>query len=161
MLHGHHDRLLFLLRPPALVLMLSPTLRQSTELFRKALAIFDGLGQPVLSINRTTTTLELANGSRLVALPENEEGVRSFSGVRLLVIDEAARVCDPLYRAVRPMLSVSRGRLVALSTPFGQRGWFYQEWQRDSAFKKVRITWKDCPRIAFPEAQVERAGGDG
>jgi hypothetical protein len=64
-------------------------------------------------------TLELVNGSRIVSLPENESGIRGFSGVNLLVIDEAARVDDSLYRSVRPMLAVSGGRLVALSTPFG------------------------------------------
>ena len=63
----------------------------------------------------------MANGSRLVALPGREETIRSYSGVRLLILDEASRVPDDLYRAVRPMLAVSHGRLVALSTPFGQR----------------------------------------
>ena len=37
------------------------------------------------------------------------------------VIDEAARVEDALYYSVRPMLAISHGRLVALSTPFGRR----------------------------------------
>ena len=79
--------------------------------------------------HETQRCLELANGSRVVGLPGREATVRSFGGVALLVLDEAARIPDELYRSVRPMLAVSRGRLVALSTPFGQRGWFYQEWQ--------------------------------
>jgi hypothetical protein len=58
------------------------------------------------------------------------------------------------------MLAVSRGRLVALSTPFGQRGWFFEEWQGTGPWKKVRITWRDCPRI-LPEfiAEETRALG--
>ena len=60
--------------------------------------------------------------------PGTEGTVRGFSRVALLVIDEAARVSDPLYYAVRPMLAVSGGKLVALSTPFGQKGHFWQEW---------------------------------
>jgi hypothetical protein len=32
--------------------------------------------------------------------------------VQLLIIDEAARVPDALYRTVRPMLATSGGRLV-------------------------------------------------
>ena len=40
----------------------------------------------------------------------------AVAGVTLLVIDEAARVRDDLYRSVRPMLAVSEGRLVSLST---------------------------------------------
>src|SRR5262249_4393282 len=64
-----------------------------------------------------------------------------------LVLDEAARIPDILYRSVRPMLAVSRGRLVALSTPFGQRGWFFDEWRGNGPLKKVRLTRRDCPRV--------------
>jgi hypothetical protein len=58
------------------------------------------------------------------------------------------------------MLAVSQGRLVALSTPFGQRGWFYQEWQGQGPWKKVQITWRDCPRItrAFIDEEVRAMG---
>jgi hypothetical protein len=46
------------------------------------------------------------------------------------------------------MLAVSRGRLVALSTPFGQRGWFHEEWTGSGPWKRIHITWRDCPRIS-------------
>ena len=58
--------------------------------------------------------LELENGSCIVSLPGKEGTIRGFSGVKLLAIDEAAWVPDDLYLAVRPMLAVSQGRLVAL-----------------------------------------------
>src|SRR5262249_2736486 len=61
--------------------------------------------------------------------------------------DEAAKVQDDLYRSVRPMLAVSRGRLVCLSTPFGQRGFFFREWNSPNPWRRFRITWQDCPRI--------------
>jgi hypothetical protein len=111
-----------LFEAPALVLLLSPTLRQSGELFRKVMVLFRGLGHTVPVEAESALRLELANGSRIVSLPGSEGTVRSYSSVRLLVIDEAARVADGLYRSVRPMLAVSKGRLVALSTPFGKRG---------------------------------------
>jgi hypothetical protein len=72
--------------------------------------------------------MELANGSRVVCLPGREESIRSFSSVALLIIDEAACVPDDLYRSVRPMLAVSQGRLVCLSTPLGKRGYSFNEW---------------------------------
>ncbi len=82
-----------------------------------------------------------------MCLPGREETIRSFGGVTLLVLDEAAHIPDRLYRSVRPMLAVSQGRLVALSTPFGRRGWFYEEWEGGGPWKRVRVTWRDCPRI--------------
>lgn len=136
-----------LLHPGAPVLLLSPSERQSGELFRKVADLYDALGRPVPTLSRTVHRLELANGSRILSLPGTEKTVRCFSGVALLVIDEAARVDDALYFAVRPMLAVSGGRLVALSTPYGKRGWFHDEWFGTGAWERVRITAEECPRI--------------
>jgi hypothetical protein len=146
-----------LFRAPALILVLSPGLRQSGELFRKIKDAYNALGRPAGVLVENQTTLELACGSRIVCLPGKEETVRSYSRVKLLLIDEASRVPDDLYRAVRPMLAVSNGRLVALSTPFGQRGWFYREWQHGEGFRKVRISWQQCPRISETFIERERA----
>jgi hypothetical protein len=77
------------------------------------------------------------------------------------VLDEAARIPDELYMALRPMRAVSRGRIIALSTPFGQRGWFYQEWDRGgAAWQRTKVTAHQCPRIdpAWLEAERERIG---
>jgi hypothetical protein len=136
-----------LFTPRGLVLLVSPSQRQSGEIFRKVLAAYQALGRPLRAVQESQTVLELANGSRIVSLPGREQTIRSFGGVNLLVLDEAARIPDDLYRSVRPMLAVSQGRLVALSTPFGQRGWFYDEWHGGGPWSRVRITWRDCPRI--------------
>jgi hypothetical protein len=150
-----------LLEPGSPVLLLSPSQRQSGELFRKVLDLYGALGRPVPAIRETALQLELANGSRVLSLPGTEGTVRGFSKVSLLIIDEAARVSDPLYYAVRPMLAVSRGRLVALSTPFGQRGWFFSEWCGSGEWERVRITADQVPRIT-PEflAEERRALGE-
>src|SRR5262245_16691102 len=112
-----------LLQPPALVLLLSPTLRQSGELFRdKVKRLYNALGRPVPTVQESALSMELANGSRIISLPGDEETIRGYSGVALLVVDEASRVPDAQYYAVRPMLAVSQGRLVCLSTPFGKLG---------------------------------------
>ncbi len=145
-----------LLQAGALVLLLSPTLRQSGELFRKVLALFTALGRPLGVVHASALRLELTNGARVVSLPGTEGTIRGFSGVSLLVIDEAARVPDPLYFAVRPMLAVSQGRLVALSTPFGKRGWFHDEWHGTGEWERVRITAEQCPRIPAEFLAEER-----
>lgn len=146
-----------LLHPRAPVLVLSPTLRQSGELFRKVLDLYTALGRPVPMVSESALRMELANGSRVISLPGTEGTVRGFSGVSLLIIDEAARVADALYGAVRPMLAVSRGRLVALSTPFGKRGWFHDAWHSNEPWGRVRIKATDCPRISPEFLAEERA----
>jgi hypothetical protein len=146
-----------LTRPRSLVLLLSPTLRQSGELFRdKMLPLWRALGRPLCDRPPTQLTLELSNGSRVISLPGSEEGVRCFSGVRLLIVDEAARVSDDLYRAVRPMLAVSHGRLICMSTPFGKRGIFYEEWTATRTWERVLIRADQCPRITPEFLKEER-----
>jgi len=145
-----------LLVPRSPVLLLSPTLRQSSELFRKIMDLFNALGRPVGVAAESALRMELTNGSRIVLLPGTEGTVRGFSGVAMLIIDEAARVSDALYYAVRPMLAVSRGRLVALSTPFGKRGWFHDSWHSGETWERVRINADQCPRITREFLAEER-----
>src|SRR5262245_30854366 len=149
-----------LLAHPSLVLLVAPSERQSHELFRKVMHAYQALDRPIAALIANQNELELINGSRLVALPGREETIRSYSGVNLLILDEASRVPDDLYRSVRPMLAVSQGRLLALSTPFGQRGWFYEEWKGRGPWQRFHIPWTSCPRIT-PEfiAEETRALG--
>ena len=93
-------------------------------------------------------SLQLENGSRVVSLPGSEATVRGFSKVDLIIEDEASRVSDDLYRAIRPMLAVSGGRLVLMSTPFGKRGHFFEEWTNGSDWHRVIIPATKCPRIS-------------
>jgi hypothetical protein len=146
-----------LLEAGALVLLLSPTLRQSGELFRdKFKKLYNNLGRPVAARQESALTMELVNGSRIISLPGDEGTIRGYSGVSLLVLDEAARIVDDLYLSVRPMLAVSGGRLVALSTPWGKRGWFFEEWTGQAEWDRVEITADQCPRITAEFLGEER-----
>jgi hypothetical protein len=148
-----------LFQPKSLTLILSPGQRQSSETLKKVLEGYSAIKRPLKAEYETQLRVELANGSRILCMPGVEETVRCYSP-NLIIIDEAARVPDDLYRAIRPMLAVSQGRLVVLSTPFGQRGWFYDEWQGSGPWQKVRVTWHDCPRITADFiAEEERALG--
>jgi Terminase large subunit, T4likevirus-type, N-terminal len=135
-------------RSGSLTLILSPTQRQSGELFKdKLMGLYDRLNRPIPAANETALTLTLVNGSRIVSLPGEEGTVRCYSGVGLLVIDEAAKVPDALYLTVRPMLATSRGRIIAMSTPFGRRGWFYDTWNNEEQWHRVKVAAEQCPRI--------------
>ena len=135
-------------QPGSLSLLLSPTLRQSQELFRKVKDAFQAVAPGAPSEAESALRLELANGSRVVSLPGQERTVRGYSGVKLLVIDEAARVANDLYVSTRPMLAVSGGRLLALSTPFGARGWWFDAWRGGGDWERYEIDAWRCPRIS-------------
>ena len=136
------------LRHASLVLVVSPSLRQSQELFGKVLQLYRHVDATVPPDQQSALRLRLSNGGRIISLPGAESRVRGYSSVGLLIIDEAARVPDELYFSVRPMLAISGGRLLALSTPFGKRGFFFNEWESSEGWYKVSVPAKECPRIS-------------
>lgn len=140
----------------SLVLIISKSARQAEETFRKVKEGLPYVSSMCRVEHETQSMLELVNGSRIISLPGKQESVRSYSAVALMIIDEAAQVCDDLYNSVKPMLAVSQGTLMALSTPYGKQGWFFEAWDQHEDWKKIMITADDCPRITEEFLERER-----
>jgi phage FluMu gp28-like protein len=90
-------------------------------------------------------SLELKNGSRIIALPGTEKTLRGFRAA-MVIVDEAARVEEDLIHAVSPMLAVTGGTLMLLSTPAGQTGYFYEAWT-SGLWSRHMVTATEVPRI--------------
>jgi hypothetical protein len=146
--------------PGSLTLLLAPSLRQSVETFRKVLHVYKRLGRPIPSDSETTLQLQLENGSRIVSLPGSEQTTRGFSAVRLLIVDEAARVPDEVYAAARPMLDPDGGRVMLLSTPFGARGFFFEATRDPETWHTFTVPAERVERLS-PHyiAEIERSIG--
>jgi hypothetical protein len=138
--------------PGNLTLIVAPTLRQSSELLRKCSAFLRRLRLRSRRESGNPHSLLLTNGSRILALPGRADTIRCFSAVSLLILDEAARVSDDLYFSVRPMVAASGGSIVALSTPAGQRGFFYQA-SLDDSWERYVIPATECSRL--PDAFLD------
>lgn len=147
----------------SLVLIVAPTERQASELQRVVTAFYRRLGRPIPASGESATMLTLENGSRIGCLPATEN-VRGFASVDLLILDEASRIPDDVMAVVRPMVAVSNGRILALSTPAGPRGWFWQAWEgraddgaRPEPWERYQVTVADCPRLTPAFLESERA----
>jgi hypothetical protein len=135
---------------PALIVIVSPSQRQSAEMFRTLMQYHSKLdGAPAL-VGESVLKAEFVNGSRVLALPGSERTTRGLAKVALAIVDEAAAVDDELLAAIRPMMATSKGggRLIALSTPRGKRGWFFEAWIGTGDWTRVRVAATDCPRIS-------------
>jgi len=145
-----------LYHPGSLVLILAPSERQAKETFSKVTDHYRKLGNAIPADSLRKLGVRLPNGSRIEALPGSEKTIRGFSGVNLLILDEASRVDDGLYYAVRPMLAVSGGALMMLSTPYGKRGVFYEEWTEGRGWERYEVRANECPRITAKFLDEER-----
>jgi hypothetical protein len=145
-----------LFRSMSKVVILSRSQRQANELLRQIKFYHLVLGERLLE-RRTVSEIEFKNMSRIISLPCKEETIRGLAHVDILILDEAARVPDDLYRAVRPMLAVSKGRLICLSTPHGKRGFFWNAWAKGGAdWHRIEIPATKCSRIAPSFLEEER-----
>lgn len=144
--------------PKTLVLLVCPAERQSKEyLYDKVKPLYAAADSPVGLVGESTLHLEFTNGSRILALPGNTKTLRGYSGASLIVLDEAAQIPDALYYTLRPMLAVSGGKLLGMSTPFGKRGWFFEEYtEGGDDWDRVKITADQCPRITPEFLEEER-----
>jgi hypothetical protein len=138
--------------PESLALVIAPSLRQSSELFRTTLRFLRDLESADVEVPpivaESKLRCELENGARIIALPGSEATTRGYAAATLVVIDEAARVEDEIIAAIRPTLATTNGRLIALTTPAGKRGWFYKEWTTGQGWERTEIKATDCPRIS-------------
>ena len=141
---------------PALVLVLGPSERQSKELIRTVDKVRKTLGVAVDPERQSTTSMEFLTGSRIVALPSKEANIRGLAAVKLLVLDEASRIPDDVYNAVKPMLAVSQGRVALLSTPFGKRGFFHKEWTEGESWERIKVTAYECSRYDAAALELEK-----
>jgi hypothetical protein len=145
-----------------LVVIVSPSQRQSAEMLRTIKGFLAHLKGGPSIVAESALKLEFANGARILALPGTEKTIRGIAGAALIVIDEAARVEDELLAAVRPMLATAKGggRLISLTTPAGKRGWFYEAWHGDNTWQRIKVSASDCPRISqeFLDEELRELG---
>lgn len=156
-----------LTKPNSTTLIISRSLRQAAELKRKVDEFHHGLlaessplkatrrGRPFRplpwrvnrlrheevdddeAVRNSVLSLELFNGSRILAMPCSADTSVGFT-IDLLIYDEAARIPDGVYFPMRPTVARARsrgegGRVVALTTPNGKVGWFWEAWNRCQA----------------------------
>ncbi|NWG75256.1 MAG: hypothetical protein HXY24_11720 [Rubrivivax sp.] len=100
----------------------------------------------------------VGGGSVQFVSADNPDALRgeTLSG---LVVDEAAYVADYVYHDVlMPMLAVTLGRVLAISTPKRKRGWFYDLWRRGRGGEEDVRSWQaSSDRNPYiPALEIER-----
>ncbi len=157
----HHARY----NPDSLTLMISPSDRQSGELFRTTRQMVHEAGIPVRADDDNKRSMTLVNGARLIALPSNAATVRGFAAATMVIVDEAAFATDDILAAITPMMATtsSKAKLILLSSPNGRAGFFFEAYQRAKTAKnwsRWHVPSTECPRIT-PEFLAEQRASLG
>jgi hypothetical protein len=72
---------------PGLILLVSPSLRQSKELFAKVTGFLKGLEPAAVLEEDNKSSCALANGARVVSLPGDPDTLRGYSAPKLIIKD--------------------------------------------------------------------------
>ena len=131
------------------IMVIASVERQAQLLFEKILAYIYENHKSYIKKGKDRPTkhkLQLNNGSVIHCLPTGESGygIRGYT-IDLLIADEAAFIPEDVWTAVTPMLAVTGGNIILLSTPHG-RGGFYYRCFNDEKFKSFHVSSEDCPR---------------
>lgn len=139
--------------PGTLAAVVSPSLKQSTEVKLKAKGGLERLGED-LRID-SASVVGLRNGSRIMSLPGSAKSVRGWTA-DLLVIDEAAFLDQETFLAARATVATG-GRIVVQSTPAGPFGHFNDLWKSEEGWAKYRVRSDEVSTITAEFLATERA----
>lgn len=136
--------------------ILAPGKRQGGILMRKVKWALRRADWPIKPRVNNEFELTLENDSSILVLPGSEETSRGVSGIDHLIVEEAARVEEELYSAMLPILATRpKARETQLSTPFGARGFFWEQWKLIKAGKAPRWFYREVPATECPRITAE------
>jgi len=135
--------------PNKTIMIIASVERQALLLFEKVLSYIHAVERKSIKTGKNRPTkhkLQLKNGSSILCLPTGETGygIRGHT-IDMLIADEAAFIPEEVWTAVTPMLAITKGKIILLSTPFGRGGYFYRCFN-DPNFKSFHVSSEDCPR---------------
>jgi len=128
------------------ILIAACVLDQAELIFRKTKEYLEEKYENRIKGRVTLHYLGLKNGSKILcrAIGDTGEGIRGYTA-DLIIIDEAAFVNERVWSAITPIISVSKGKMILLSTPHGRQGYYYECFS-DKNYTSFHVSALDCPR---------------
>ena len=113
-------------RPHSLAVILAPTLMQAGEDMMKIKQFIARDKRYPKLLRSGAQEIATIKGSRILVLTASDDAARGFSNPDIILFDEASRIPDDVFEAVRPMITNNpRARIYEISTPNGKKGFFY------------------------------------
>jgi hypothetical protein len=150
-------------KPGSLSVVGCPAQRQSAEPIRKVKDMVLKAGATLVTDNKFG--IELANGSRVLALPSSKESIRGLTVDGWIVADEAAYLTDEVIAALRPMRAQKpEARIVMLSTANTRTDPFWSAWESGGdTWTRIQVTVDVDPNLyskAYLDEERDALGED-
>ena len=141
------------------ILIIAGTREKTTKTVMLRLkALFNDIHSTVKD-DRNDLHIVLKNGTEFEGKPSNSEAIRGETKIRAVVIDEAAHfglVDDSVVLdAVEPILHTNKSDVFLVSTPKGQRGFFYEISKEDNDYKKLHYDYTNAIGWIYSEKEME------
>lgn len=127
-----------------MILFVSPGQRQSIEAMEKGTRPGIMTNQKIQSrlVIDNRTEVKFNNGSRILTVPNKPQFIRGFTATDIYLDEMAFFFNDKqIMVSLKPML-LSGGSLTILSTPFGKRGSFYNNYQKAVQLQNKDPLWR-------------------
>lgn len=117
--------------PGSLSIILAATEKQAVEDMERVKAFMARDPRYPKITRDSDSLLELDNKSRVLVVPATEKAARGYSSPDIIMLDEASRIEDGVYKSgVRPMLTDNdKCEVCSISTPNGRTGHFFKAGQ--------------------------------
>lgn len=145
--------------PEQMILIIAPTLEQakiSFDMIKNFIISNDFLASQVERM--TLTMVFFKNKSQIFVRACGRTGFQARGyNADLWIVDEEAFIPDAVYNAIKPNIAARRGSIIEISTPFGKRGVFYQNYYSDE-YVQFSAKTSECPLVekSFLESEKKR-----
>ncbi len=134
-----------LTQPNYKIMIVSPTQRQSGELYEKMRSIITRSNVFSKFVTKSTQTeIQVANGSRVISLPSGPEGasIRGFTA-DTLILEECGEMKDKVVNEVcMPMIAATKGQVIKIGTPKGKNNFWQSCYGKETKYWLSHIDYK-------------------
>jgi hypothetical protein len=104
--------------------------------------------------------IELKNGTVIEGKPSNSEAIRGETKIKAIVVDESAHFAlvddSVVLDAIEPILHTNKSDIFLVSTPRGQRGFFYEIAKSENDYKKLQYDYTCAIGWIYSQKEMEK-----
>jgi hypothetical protein len=140
------------------ILIIAGTREKTTQTVMLRLKQLFGNIRGTVQDDGSNLNILLKNGTEIEGKPSNSEAIRGETKIKAVVVDEAAhfKLVDDsvVLDAIEPILHTNKSDIFLVSTPRGQRGFFYEIDKSENDYKKLHYDYTNAIGWIYSEKEM-------